>query len=69
MNLFLKSLWVRVAKVITKKFIEPHGDEDTWSKATAKDYETNAKAQYVLPQALNDNDLSGVINCKSAYEV
>jgi len=29
MNLFLKSLGVRLAKVITKEFIEPHGDEDT----------------------------------------
>ena len=38
MNLFLKSLGVRVAKVITKEFIESYGDEDTWSEATAKDY-------------------------------
>ena len=44
MNLFLKSLGDRVAKVITKEFVEPHGDEDTWSKATTKDYEANAKA-------------------------
>ena len=29
MNIFLKSLGVRVAKAITKKFIEPNGDEDT----------------------------------------
>jgi len=32
MNLFLKSLGVRVAKAITKKFIELHGDEDTYPK-------------------------------------
>jgi len=38
MNLFLKSLGVRVAKAITKEFIESHGDEYTWSEATAKDY-------------------------------
>ena len=69
MNLFLKSLGVRVAKVITKEFVEPHGDEDTWSEATTKDYEANAKAQYALTQALNDGDLLCVINCKSAYEV
>jgi len=50
MNLFLKSLGVRVAKAITKEFIEPHGDEDTWYKATAKDYEANAKTQYSLTQ-------------------
>ena len=45
------------------------GDEDTWSEAIAKDYEANAKAQYALTQALNDDDLSCVINCKSAYKV
>jgi len=69
MNLFLKSLGVRFAKAITKEFVEPHGDEDTWSKVTAKDYEANAKAQYALTQALNDDDLSRLINYKSAYEV
>ena len=69
MNLFLKSLWVRVAKAIIKKFVEPHGDEDTWSEATAKHYEANVKAQYALTQALNNDDFSRVINCKSTYEV
>jgi len=69
MNLFLKSLGVKVAKAITKEFIEPHSDEDTWSEATTKDYEANAKTQYALTQALNDDDLSRVINCKYAYEV
>jgi len=48
MNLFLKFLGVRVAKAIAKEFVEPHGDEDTWSEATAKNYEASAKAQYVL---------------------
>ena len=47
MNLFLKSLGVRVAKVITKEFIEPHSYEDTWSDTTAKDYEANAKTQHL----------------------
>jgi len=51
-----------VAKAITKELVEPHGDEDACSKATAKNYKANAKAQYVLTQALNDNDLSHVIN-------
>ena len=69
MNLILKSLGVRVSKAITKKFVEPHGDEDTWSEATATDYEANAKAQYAITQAFNDDDLSRVINCKSAFEV
>ena len=68
MNVFLKSLGVKVAKAITKEFIESHGDEDTWSEESTKDYEANAKAQYALTQALNDDDLSRVINCKSACE-
>jgi len=50
MNLFLKFLGVRVVKAITKEFVEPHGDKDTWSKATAKNYEANTKAQYALTQ-------------------
>jgi len=61
MTLFLKSLGFRVAKVVTKKFVEPHGDKDTYFEAIAKDYEANAKVQYVLTQALNDDDLSHVI--------
>jgi len=69
MNLFLKSLGVRVAKSITKEFVKRHGDKDIWSEATAKDYKANTKAQYTLTQALNEDDLSHVINCKSAYEV
>ena len=51
MNLFLQSLGARVVKAIIKEFVESHGDEDTWSKATAKDYEVNAKAQYALTLA------------------
>jgi len=69
MTLFFKSLGVRVEKAITKDFIEPQGDKDIWPDATAKDYKANAKAQYALTQALNDDDLSRVINCKSTYEV
>ena len=48
MTIFLKSLGYRVAKAVTKEFVEPHSDEDTWSEATAKDYEANAKTQYAL---------------------
>ena len=69
MILFLKSLGSRVDKAVTKEYVEPHGDEDTWSESTAKNYKANAKAQYVLTQALNDDDLTWIINCKSAYEV
>jgi len=38
-----KSLEVRVAKSITKEFIEPLTDEKTWSEETSKDYEANAR--------------------------
>ena len=31
MTLFLKSLGVRVAKAISKEFVERHKDEETWS--------------------------------------
>ena len=69
MTLFLKSLELKVTKALTKEFIEPHDNEESWSEATVKDYEANIMAQYALTQALNDDDLSRVINCKSAYEV
>ena len=44
MTLFLKSLGYKVAKAVTREFVELHGDEDTWSEATTKDYEANTKA-------------------------
>ena len=69
MNLFLKSLGVRVARAITKEFVEPLTDERSWSEYTTKDYEANARAQYALTQVLNEDDLSRIINCKSAFEV
>jgi len=56
------------SKAVTKKFVESVGNEDTWSKTTTKNYETNAKEQYTLTQALNDDDLSRVINCKSTLK-
>ena len=68
-TLFLESLGFRVAKVITIEFVEPYDDVESWSEASTKDYEANAKAQYALTQALNDEDLLHVVNCKSAYEV
>jgi len=48
MTLFLKSLGFMVANIVTKEFVVPHTDTNTWSKATTKDYEANAKAQYAL---------------------
>jgi len=66
MTLFLNSLGVRghyQGVCWTSRY------EDTWSEVTTKDYEVNTKAQYALTQALNDDDLSCVVNCKFAYEV
>jgi len=34
-----------------------------------KKFDANAKAHYALLQALNDDDIARVINCKSAYEI
>jgi len=69
MTLFFKFLGVKVAKAITKEFVEPHRNQDTWSDTIAEDYEANAITQYALIQALNYNELSRVINYKSVYEV
>ena len=60
MTLFLKSLECRVTKAVTKKFVEPHKDKESWSETSAKDYEADVKAQYALTQALNDDELSRV---------
>ena len=69
MVLFLKSLEGRVAKVITKEFKEPQDDEDTLSEIETNKFDANFKDYYALMQALNDNDLSRVINCPCAYDL
>jgi len=69
MTIFLQSLGSCVAKGITKPFVILNVDEDTWPDITMKEFETNAKSHYALLQALNDDDISRVINCKSAYEI
>jgi len=69
MTIFLQSLGSRVAKVVTKPFSLPYGDEDTWSEIANKEFDANAKAHYALLQALNDDDLSRVIHCKSTFEI
>ena len=68
MIIFLQPLGSCVAKAITKPFVVPKGDEDTWSDITVKKFEVKAKAHYALLQAFND-DISRVINCKSAYDI
>ena len=50
---------------VTKLFSVPDGDEDTWSEVATKKFDANAKAHYVLLQALNDDDIARVIHCKS----
>ena len=62
MIVFLQSLKSRVAKVVTKPFSAPTGDEDTWSDIATKEYEANAKAQNALFLALNEDDLARVTN-------
>jgi len=64
----LQSLGSRVAKAVTEPFSVPDGDKDTWSDIATNEFDTNAKAHYVLLQALND-DIFRVIHCKSAYEI
>ena len=54
---------------MTKPFSAPLGDEDTWSDIATKEFDANARARYALLQALNDDDISRVIHCKSAYEI
>ena len=69
MTVFLQSLGSHIAKAITKPFVIPSDDEDTWSDITIKEFEANAKAHYALLQALNDDDIFRVINCKSTFEI
>ena len=69
MIVFLESFRSRVAKDICKQFVKPVVDEDTLSKTAVKEYEVNAKAKYALIEDLNDDDLSQVINCTSAYDI
>ena len=69
MTVFLQLLGSRIAKAITKPFMIPNGDEDTWSNIIVKEFEANTKAHYALLQALNDDDIFRVINYKLAYEI
>ena len=55
--------------MVTKLFSVPDGDEDTWSEIVTKKFDANAEVLYALLQALNDDDLSGVIHCKSVFEI
>ena len=69
MTFFLQSLGSRIAKAITKSFIFLDGDDDTWSDTTVKEFKANVKAYCALLQALINDDISRVINCKFTDEI
>ena len=69
MSIFLQSLRSRVSKCLTKPYSEPVGEEDTWSDLISKEVDANLKAQNALLLALNEDDLTRVIHCKSAYKI
>ena len=69
MTVFLQSFGSQVAKLVTKPFSVLIGDEDTWSDIVTKEFDANAKAHYVLLQALNDDNIARIIYYKSAYEI
>ena len=68
-TVFLQFLGSRVAKTLTKSFVFPESYEDIWSDITIKKFDANARAHYALLQALNDDDISRFIHCKSAHEI
>ena len=69
MTIFLQSLGSLVAKSLTKPYVVPDSEESTWSDFTFREYEANSKAQNSLLTALNEDDLTQVIHCQSAYEI
>ena len=54
---------------MTKPYVAPDGDESTWTDLDFKLYEANSKAQNSLLTSLNEDDLTRVIHCQSAYEI
>ena len=54
---------------MTKPYSAPEGEEDTWSDLTSKEFDANSKTQNALLLALNEDDLTQVIYCKSSYEI
>ena len=69
MIVFLQFLGSRVAKAISKSFVCPESDEDSWSEIIVKKYNAYSKAHYALLQALNDDDISRVIHCTFVYHI
>ena len=65
MSIFLKSISRDVFLAIGTNFIEPRDWDDSLTKA----FDANAKATYALMQALNDDDLSCIINYVSTFDI
>ena len=66
---FIQFLGSQVTKAVTKPFSVPDGDEGTLSKIATKKFVANAKNPNASLQALNDDDTTRVIHCKSAHEI
>ena len=69
MKVFLKSLGRDVSLSIEKEFKESDYVINPWPENIFKAFEASAKATYALMWALNDDDLSRVINCESVFEI
>ena len=69
MTFFLQSLGSLVAKSLTKPYVLPDSDESSWTEFTFREYEANSKPQNSLLTALNEDDLTRVIHCQSAYKI
>ena len=67
MTVFLQSLGSHVAKAITNLFLFPRVMRTHGKEITAMKFQDNAKARYALLKVLNDDDISRIINCTSAY--
>ena len=63
--IFLQSLRCWVAKAVTKPYSAPTGEEVTWSDLASKEYDANSMAQNALLLALNEDDMTRVIQYKS----
>jgi len=69
MTVFLNLLGSKVGKAISKPFICPKGNEDSWSIIIIKEYNANSNAHYALLQSLNDDNISRVINCICVHNI
>ena len=61
--------WVVDSQSYRQTFVCPKGDKDSCYEITLKEYIANSKAHYSLLQALNDDDVSRVINYTCTYDI